>query len=1058
MKKPYGLTHHNWIGGRMINARLKPTTDTVSHESRSECFEVVHLSHECGDITAAGGVNRRFGCDSKPQARRAGTPKLCQPCGPSRSACATPGGLRHRQRLCRPVGTANCPNSMSVIEKPCATVLSLLGLHFGSLSWTLSLRPHSESGYNSFRKPRRGDIETNRPFAVAPPGLMRVLRPFSWGLRGNCMRNCNPKRERGLRPSLTRGVTIDTARTCVSSFNFLLRPRLFAAVPPGLLRALPIRALAILTLVIIVWAAVDSPVHAADDREGKPVDFAREILPILSNKCFVCHGPAGQEKEVLRLDSFAAATRDLDGHRAIDPAAPEKSELLIRINSEEDPMPPADAEKQLTARERELLSRWARQGGKYARHWAFVPPKKQPPSNKVAQTNSMIDAFVASRLKEVGISFSPVADRATLARRVALVLTGLPPEPKQLAAFLTDKKPGAYERLVDQLLDSPRFGEHQARYWLDAVRYGDTHGLHLDNRRGIYPYRDWVVRALNDNLPLDEFIKWQIAGDLMVNPTIEQRVATGYVRLNPSTGEGGAIPAEFQMKNNFDRVETLGTVFLGMSLTCSRCHSHKYDPIPQTEYYRLLAFFNSTAEPAMDGNKYEYGPTVKAPQNQDAWKNWAELMRERDRFLTVSQTYFEQSNEIALANAKKWLRANPAERMKLLADPKGPFAVLKRTKEAADISSRIATDEKSFTTSLVAQDLPQTRITKVLRRGEYNQPIGEPLVPGIVTVMAPFPERAPRNRLGLALWLTSRNHPLVARVLINRIWQRTFGEGLVRTPEDFGLQGEQPTHPRLLDWLAVELYDRRWDLKHILRLMVTSRTFRQSSAWLDDVDDPENRLLARGPRHRLDAEVLRDVALRASGLLDPHMGGEGVKPYQPAGMWLALAHPASNTKQYVRDKGKLLYRRSLYVYWKRTSPHPMMTLFDAPDRESSCVRRSRTNTSLQSLGLLNETQRIEMARMLAERLLREGKEDRERLNLLFTLLTCRNPTERERAACTKLLRLMRKRYANDGKQDALALLSTGEVPRNEKLNPTEHTAWTQVAVTVLASDVAILLY
>ena len=323
--------------------------------------------------------------------------------------------------------------------------------------------------------------------------------------------------------------------------------------------------------------------------------------------------------------------------------------------------------------------------------------------------------------------------------------------------------------------------------------------------------------------------------------------------------------------------------------------------------------------------------------------------------------------------------------------------------------------------------------------------------------MGSFPEEAPRNRLGLAQWLTSRDHPLVARVLVNRIWQRVFGYGLVRTPEDFGLQGQQPTHPELLDWLAVELQDSGWNLKHMLKLMVTSRAFRQSSAWRDDVSDPENLLFARGPSYRLDAEVLRDIGLWASGLLDPTMGGEGVKPYQPAGMWKALAHPASNTKNYVADKGQLLYRRSLYVYWKRTSPHPMMTLFDAPDRESSCVRRSRTNTSLQSLGLLNETQRIEMSRKVAERLIQEADTDEARLKRLFELLACREPSSGEASACLGLLKMMKERFA-ESEDDAVALLSLGEARRNEKLDPSEVAAWTQVAATVLASDVAILIY
>jgi hypothetical protein len=811
-------------------------------------------------------------------------------------------------------------------------------------------------------------------------------------------------------------------------------------------------------LSLVVVSLVSAPLHAADDRGDTPVDFAREILPVLSDKCFVCHGPAGEEKEVLRLDSFAAATRDLGGHRAIDPAAPGKSEILVRINSADEPMPPADSEKKLTPKERELLSRWVRQGGKYAKHWAFVAPRKQPPTGTGNAANSqIIDAFVQARLREQGVSFAPPADRTTLARRAALVLIGLPPTPKQLSAFLADRRAGGYERLVDELLDSPHFGEHQARYWLDAVRYGDTHGLHLDNRRGIYPYRDWVVNALNNNLPLNDFITWQIAGDLLPNPTLEQRVATGYVRLNPTTAEGGAIPAEFQAKNNFDRVETLGTVFLGMSLTCARCHTHKFDPIPQTEYYRLLAFFNSTAERSMDGNKYEYGPVVKAPASIAAWKDWSELESSRDKLLTEAKRRFQNAGDINPAVVNKWKTANRKARLAMVADPKGLFVTLDIYQQAIALTKRIAEVEKAFTTTLVAQDLPKPRTTRVLTRGEYNLPTGDPLEPGIVNVMSAFPQDAPRNRLGLANWLTARRHPLVARVLINRVWQRTFGNGLVRTPEDFGLQGQQPTHPRLLDWLAVELHDSGWDLKHMLRLLVTSRTFRQSSARRNDVADPENRLLARGPSHRLDAEVIRDVALWASGLLDPHMGGEGVKPYQPKGLWFALMHPASNTKLYVQDKGNKLYRRSLYVYWKRTSPHPMMTLFDAPSRESSCVQRSVTNTSLQSLGLLNETQRIEMSRMLAQRLLHEADNDTQRLDLLFTLLASRKPTARERAICKKLLQSLKQRYAA-AEKDALALLATGEAPRDQKLNPAEHATWTQLAVTVLASDAALLLY
>ncbi|MDA7916229.1 PSD1 and planctomycete cytochrome C domain-containing protein, partial [Verrucomicrobia bacterium] len=790
------------------------------------------------------------------------------------------------------------------------------------------------------------------------------------------------------------------------------------------------------------------------------LDFSKEILPILSNKCFICHGPDTRKDSELRLDSFDGATKLRDGKRAISPESPDKSEILLRIFDSEDPMPPKDAEKQLTEEERNLLSSWVKQGGDYKKHWAYIPP--------VRMSGKAIDAFIAKDLEKRGYTFAPEADPAILARRAALVLTGLPPEQEQLNTFLSNKSSDAYSRLIEDLMSSPRYGEHQARYWLDAIRYGDTHGLHLDNRRGIFPFRDWVVKALNNNLPLDKFIQWQLAGDLLPNPTMEQLVATGFVRMNPSTAEGGAIPEEFQAKNNFDRVETLGTVLLGTSLTCVRCHTHKYDPIPQVEYYRLMAFFNSTAEGPMDGNAYIYGPVQKVPENPADWDGWTTTQQQRNRLvdtldsltidtlithaidfkegtfdewtmsrdisiderppekvigtpvtgfpgkikdrlpkpgkarwisfsLTVprSQTmrlsfaggkqskvyvndsltesnarvqslHFDKGKhsvrlkitgtsekkaafEIRISNPwqtlakkKNWSQCSADERLRMLADPNGAKIDPNIAKKAANLAHELIRLEGSLTTTLIAKDLSKPRETHLLNRGEYDQPKGEPLKPGILNVMGPFPKGAPSNRLGLAQWLTARDHPVVARTMINRIWQRIYGDGLVRTPEDFGLQGQQPTHPELLDWLAVELIESGWDLKHMLRLMLKSKTFKQDSAHRTEIDDPENRLFARGPSHRLDAEVLRDIALWSSGLLESHVGGEGVKPYQPAGMWKALTHPASNTVEYAPDTGKQVFRRSLYVYWKRTSPHPMMTLFDAPSRETSCVKRSRS--------------------------------------------------------------------------------------------------------------------
>ena len=783
------------------------------------------------------------------------------------------------------------------------------------------------------------------------------------------------------------------------------------------------------------------------------VDFAREILPILSDKCFVCHGPDTQDDSELRLDSFDSATSDRGGYQALNPDEPIESELLNRIFSDDDPMPPIDAEKALSADEKNLLRQWILEGGEYAKHWSFVKPEKELPETVTATgMTNVIDELIGAKLESARIDFAPEADRATLARRAALTLTGLPPEPEQLASFMGDSSGTAFETYVDRLIASPRFGEHQARYWLDAVRYGDTHGLHLDNRRGIYPYRDWVVRAINDNLPMDEFIRWQLAGDLHQNANLAQQLATGFVRMNPTTSEGGAIPAEFQAKNNFDRVETLGTVLLGMSFTCARCHTHKYDPITQKEYYQLFAFFNNTAESSMDGNSYEYGPIIRAPKDQAAWIVWDTLQQEIEKL--CSQVDISTLGEDV---QQQWQDAKLAQRISMLASADETIGTEESRERAQELSAALKEVEANFTTSLVAKDLAQPRETRLLKRGEYNLPAGDALQPGVPAVMGGLPEDAPRNRLGLAHWLTSREHPLVARVVANQLWQHIFSDGLVRTPEDFGLQGEQPTHPALLDWLAVELQDSGWNRKHMLREMVLSRTFRQDSSWRKDIDDPENRLFSRGPSYRLDAEVLRDIGLWASHLLDPHMGGEGIKPYQPGGMWLAMAHPASNTKKYERDQGQRLYRRSLYVYWKRTSPHPMMTLFDAPDRESSCVQRSRTNTSLQSLGLLNETQRIEMSRKLAERLIKERENDADRLDLLFSLLASRNPTPSERTACESLLETMRERFQAQEK-DATELVSVGDANRDPALASAEVAAWTQVAVIVLASDTAILLY
>ena len=916
--------------------------------------------------------------------------------------------------------------------------------------------------------------------------------------------------------------------------------------------------------------------------ESSAIDFAREVLPILSNKCFACHGPDTKKKDLVRLDREELAKKDLGGYHAIDPNELSESEVIFRIEDEEDPMPPKDFDKTLTKEEKKLIREWVMSGGEYARHWAFVPPRKnlEPKGNP-------IDSFIERKLQKIDGALSEQADRATLARRSSLTLNGLPPEPNLLEDFLQDKRPDAYDRYLDRLFAKLDYGEHIARYWLDAVRYGDTHGLHLDNRRGIYPYRDWVVRALNDNQPFDDFIRWQLAGDLFPEPTEDQLIATGYVRMNPTTGEGGAIPKEFQAKNNFDRVETTGTALLGLSLTCARCHTHKYDPISHREYFEFLAFFNNTAEHSMDGNKYEYGDHITVPKDPESKAKWEVLLNDEKKFLEkIRKSEKFLDTKLDLANLTALLMpdlSNPSSkvvgtskntprtqtpkhaiddnvRTKYLnydangsgltiytsggiinglsltsaedapgRDPRAyklegsldgkQFALISQgdvphfkkrnqkheiffdnnqsyktyriifpkladlyakemqiseiellkaeivtndslLQEAKKLHVKITDARKNFlTTTLVARELPEQRrrVTQILNRGEYDQPIGDPLTPGVFSVLGSMPQNSPANRMGLVDWLTNEKNPLTARVLVNRFWIMIFGEGLVRTPEEFGLQGEHPTHPELLDWLAVDFQENGWDLKRLLRQMLKSKTFQQSSKHRVELNDPENKLWGRGPSYRLDAEILRDIALWSGGLLNRKLGGEGVKPYQPSGMWKALSHPGSNTKNYIPDQDDRIYRRSLYIYWKRTSPHPMMTLFDAPSRETSCVQRSRTNTSLQSLAFFNETQRVEAARKLAERLLREKKDDQHRIDFLFQMLASRKPTRIERDALVTLLDSARNRFSNTP-ESADSLLSIGLAKLDSTLDAKDVAAWTQVSSTVLASDPVILLY
>lgn len=1006
----------------------------------------------------------------------------------------------------------------------------------------------------------------------------------------------------------------------------------------------------------------------------EPLQFNRDIRPILSDNCFHCHGfDSNHRKADLRLDSFEGATAPRKGRPAIVPGKPEESELWHRITARDpsDRMPPPDSGHALTEQQIERLRRWIAEGAVYQKHWAFEPPRRPalPRVQRQDWARSPVDVFILARLEAEGLQPSPEASRETLIRRVTLDLTGLPPTPAEVDAFLADTRPDAYERLVDRLLASPRYGEHMAHYWLDAARYGDTHGLHLDNERSMWAYRDWVVAAFNRNLPFDQFTVEQLAGDLLPQPTRDQLIASGFNRCNVTTSEGGAIDEEFRVRYAVDRVETVGTVWMGLTLGCAACHDHKIDPISQKEFYQLFAIFNNIAENAMDGNALLPPPWLPLPTPEQEARLKA-LDREREqlqaalaqavsrldyrdpaeqspppvpqtretvwiddefppgaepqinpgtppnRWITaaegpvhsgqrslerkgqgVHQAFFPNCNQPLVLGTDdtlfayvyldpdtpptavmlqfhvdgqwskranwgdpnaipygragtpeklllgdlpptgRWVRLEVSTRQLQLAagtritgmaftqfggrawwdaaglrtvqDPTrdpglslqawweqererkdrsklpeslraclekplgqlsaeeraairthylqevhaGAPAVTELRQQIARVQREKAELEKQIPGTMIARELDTPRPAHVLIRGQYDKP-GEPVGPGVPAVLPPLPPAEKTNRLTLARWLVSPEHPLTARVSVNRFWQQLFGLGLVRTSEDFGLRGEWPSHPELLDWLAVEFVESGWDVKRLLRLLVTSATYRQSSRVTPELleRDPENRWLSRGPRHRLDAEVVRDSVLFVSGLLNLQMGGRGVRPYQPPGIWEAVGYTTSNTARYEQDHGPALYRRSLYTFWKRTAPPPFMVLFDAPSREQCTVRRERTSTPLQALALMNDVQVVEAARHLATRMWREGgNADRDRLAYGFRLVTARAPTSLEADVLVENLELQRLRYRAD-RAAAQALVAVGESPVPEDVPVTELAAYTLVANLLLNLD------
>lgn len=739
------------------------------------------------------------------------------------------------------------------------------------------------------------------------------------------------------------------------------------------------------------------------------VRFDRDIRPILSSRCFACHGPDEAAREAgLRLDEREHALADRGGYAAIVAGSPASSELVARVLDADDPMPPADSGLELSEDERALLVRWIEEGANWAEHWAYRPPTRPtPPRADLAP----IDAFLEARLEREGLEPAPEADRITLLRRLSFDLLGLPPTPEEVDAFLADDTDQAYAAQVERLLASPHFGERMAQHWLDLVRYGDSGGYHSDNPIPMSPYRDYVIAAFAENMPFDRFTIEQLAGDLLPEPSIAQRVASGYNRLNKTTEEGGAQPGEYLAKYMADRVRTTSSVWLGTTMGCAECHDHKFDPLGTDEFYAFGAFFADIEEVGV----YERMGSRRPPE-----------MRVPDP---------ESERELARLDAALETAAGEEARM----------AELRAEREAL---------EKSLPLTLVTVAV-EPREVRVLPRGNWLDESGPVVEPGVPACMPPLEASAPRpTRLDLARWMVSGEHPLTARVFVNRLWRLFFGSGLSSKLDDLGAQGEWPVHPELLDWLAVEFVESGWDVKHMVRLIVSSRAYRQSSLESPELRalDPDNRLLARQSRWRLDAEFVRDAALHASGLLHVEVGGPSVYPYQPAGYWGHLNFPR---RRWRASDGASQHRRGLYTHWQRTFPHPSLLAFDAPSREECAAERAQSNTPQAALVLLNDPSYVEAARSLAAQvLLAEPASDDAGLRRAFRQVVSRQPSAAELEVLRALLSEHRTHYAAQPEQ-ARAVGTNGIAPVPDELAADELAAWTSVARALLALHEAI---
>jgi hypothetical protein len=1053
------------------------------------------------------------------------------------------------------------------------------------------------------------------------------------------------------------------------------------------------RSLALAAVVCLSWQV--EPVLCA---EPASIDFNRDIRPILSDHCFECHGPDAEQRQAeLRLDTQDGLFRKTDEHSNVVDGKAEQSELFRRISSTNPDarMPPSDSGRKLTAAQISAIKKWIESGAEWKQHWSFVAPIR-PEAPSVSNTDwvqNPIDAFILARLDQEGLQPSATADKRTLLRRVSFDLTGLPPTPGEIHEFLNDDSLDAYERVVDRLLKSPRYAERMTIRWLDAARYADTNGYQTDGPRDMWRWRDWVLEAFHKNMPFDQFTIEQLAGDLLPDATLDQKIATGFNRNHRGNAEGGIVPEEFQVEYVVDRVDTTFTVWQGLTMGCARCHSHKFDPLAQKEYYQLFASFNNIPENGRALKEGNSPPYVKAPTDKQdtelsrlatnygeamdqffaaspklqkqftrwrsgGWKkqsdripdDWqidrqlhfhtpldsleskladsgmaklkpvnatavgdVEFARGRngkaiqldgqgfveiaegakfgyfDRFSISAHVFMPElkagtvvskmdlvdrgagynlhitnDGKVQLNLVKRWLddslrvetkaaistgrwvhllatydgtrtsaaiqfyvdgqrtthKANldginqsfasdepvrigagnsnfhgliddvriydrviesaevssiaetrslkelltvPVEDGSSLAHDKltyffwrvgGPQALISNVRNADQTRRALSEFRRSLPTVMVMQEMEKPRETHLLLRGQYDRP-GERVSFGTPAALPPLSDDAPMNRLGLAQWLVSRDNPLTARVIVNRFWRDVFGTGIVKTTEDFGVQGERPSHPELLDWLAVEFMESGWDVKRLIKTIVMSNTYRQRSGRQKSEGtslkyDPENRWLARGPRGRLSAEMIRDQALMASGMLAEKLGGPSVRPYQPEGL---LKEIASDT-DYEQDHGPDLYRRSLYTYWKRTVAPPMMTNFDAAGRESCEVRQSRTNTPLQALNLLNEVTFVEAARVLAQNSLSAGRDDQACLTEIFERVLGRPPSELEQSVLLASLSHHRQRFLDD-QNASNALIRTGEWPVDAELAPAELAAWTTLCSTIFNLDEAV---